>query len=86
MPLGDIRAKWEAYGWHTLVIDGHNMGQIVEALDKANENVGAPLMIIMETVKGKGVSFMEGKAAWHGACPNEEQYRQALAELGEVCE
>ena len=86
MPLGDIRAKWEAFGWHTLVIDGHNMGQIMEALDKANENVGAPLMIIMETVKGKGVSFMEGKAAWHGACPNEEQYRQALAELGEVCE
>lgn len=86
MPLGDIRAKWEAFGWHTLVIDGHNMGQIVEALDKANENVGAPLMIIMETVKGKGVSFMEGKAAWHGACPNEEQYRQAFAELGEVCE
>lgn len=86
MPLGDVRAKFESFGWNTVVIDGHSMEEIVDTLNKADANQGAPLMIIMETVKSKGVSFMEGKAAWHGACPNEEQYLQALKELGEVCE
>ena len=84
MPLGDVREKFASFGWNTVVINGHDMAQVVEALEEADSNTGAPLMIIIETIKGKGVSFMEGQAAWHGACPNEAQYRQAMEELGEV--
>lgn len=84
MPMGDIREKFRSFGWNTVTIDGHSMEQIVQCLQEGEKNTNAPLIIIMETVKAKGVSFMEGKAAWHGACPNEEQYRQALQELGEV--
>ena len=84
MPLGDIGSKFESFGWRTLVINGHRMEEIMGALKAADEPADAPMLILMETVKGKGVSFMEGKAAWHGACPNEEQYNEALKELGEV--
>ena len=81
MPLGDIKAKFESFGWDTISIDGHDMKQIVDALKQAGSG-DKPTMIIAETVKGKGVSFMEGQYKWHGAVPNEEQYAQAVKELG----
>ena len=82
MPLGNIQNKFESFGWHTRVFNGNDMAEVTAALDEADKNVDAPMMLIMETTKGKGVSYMEGKSKWHGACPDEEQYRQALLELG----
>ncbi len=78
-----LRAKWEAFGWNVLSIDGHDFKAIIQAAAQAAEMKGKPTMIIAETVKGKGVSFMENKAEWHGSAPNAEQLAQALAELGE---
>lgn len=74
--------KFEAFGWHVIVIDGHEYGQIEEAFAKAREVKGKPTMIIAKTIKGKGVSFMENNAAWHGSAPNAEQLAEALEELG----
>lgn len=74
--------KFEAFGWHVIVIDGHDYKQIAEAFKEARETKGQPTMIIAKTVKGKGVSFMENNAAWHGSAPNAEQLAQALEELG----
>ena len=65
-----------------IVIDGHEYGQIEEAFAKAREVKGKPTMIIAKTIKGKGVSFMENNAAWHGSAPNAEQLAEALEELG----
>jgi transketolase len=85
MPLEPIKAKWESFGWHTFEIDGHNMHQILEALDGATHVHARPTIIIAYTVKGKGVSFMENKSTWHGRAPTEEEYQIAMAELrGEV--
>ena len=81
MPLEPVRDKWEAFGWHTLEIDGHNVGEILEALDMAANVRGKPCIIIAHTIKGKGVSFMENQAYWHGRPPNETQYKAALMEL-----
>ena len=74
--------KFETFGWHVIVIDGHEYGQIEEAFAKAREVKGKPTMIIAKTIKGKGVSFMENNAAWHGSAPNAEQLAEALEELG----
>lgn len=79
-PLGD---KWRAFGWHVMEIDGHDFDAIAEALDEAKKVKGKPSLILAETVKGKGVSFMEGVCDWHGQAPNTEQTEQALAELSE---
>ena len=76
-----IDAKFEAFGWNVLTIDGHDFDAIEGALNKARENKGKPTVIIANTVKGKGVSFMENSVAWHGSAPNDEQYEQAIAEL-----
>ncbi|MGI6065834.1 MAG: transketolase [Bacillota bacterium] len=73
--------KWRAFGWHVEVIDGHNMEEIAAALAKAKTVKGKPTMIIAETVKGKGVSFMEDAAGWHGVAPKPEEAEKALAEL-----
>lgn len=73
--------KFEAFGWHTLVIDGHDYAAIEKAFAEARATKGQPTAIIAHTVKGKGVSFMENNAAWHGSAPNEEQAKQALAEI-----
>lgn len=86
MPIGDVHAKFEAFGWRVEKINNGNcMDEVVKVFDNlwAVED-SKPIAVIAETVKGKGVSFMEGKAAWHGAVPNEEQYAQALKELQEV--
>ena len=80
MSLGNIADKFRAFGFQTVEIDGHDFGQIFAALDLGN--LGKPKCIVAHTVKGKGVSFMEDNAAWHGKAPNAEQLAQALKELG----
>lgn len=76
-----IDEKFRAFGWHVIVIDGHDYIQIDAAVKEAKETKGKPTAIIAHTVKGKGVSFMENQASWHGAAPNKEQYEQAISEL-----
>lgn len=77
-PLGK---KWQSFGWHVIEVDGHNLQELTIALDEFKNIKGKPTVIIAHTVKGKGVSFMEGKNTWHGKAPNKEQLEQALAEL-----
>jgi transketolase len=81
MPLEPLVEKWRAFRWHVLEVNGHNLRQVLEALDTAGEIHGEPTVIIAHTTKGKGVSFMENRAQWHGAAPNAEQLAQAQAEL-----
>jgi len=78
-----IGAKWEAFGWHVQEIDGHNMAEILAALDRSDEVHARPNILIARTTKGKGVSFMEYDNRWHGMSPNRQQFEQALAELEE---
>ncbi|MBF0274423.1 MAG: transketolase [Nitrospinae bacterium] len=73
--------KWKSFGWHTIEINGHSFDEILSALDEARSTKGKPTAIIANTVKGKGVSFMENKASWHGVAPNNEELERALAEL-----
>ena len=75
-----IKEKWEAFGWHVLEIDGHDYNSIIQAFDKADK-IKKPVMIIANTVKSKGVPFMENKAEWHGKALDKEQLKQALEEL-----
>ena len=77
--MGDVPAKWAAFGWNVIEIDGHDMGQILDALDAAKACKGKPTAIIANTVKGKGFPFAEGKAAYHNAAMNEEEYKIAQA-------
>lgn len=77
-----IDKKFEAFGWNVLVIDGHNYDEILEAIEKAKNHKGQPTAVICKTVKGKGVSFMENEASWHGTAPSKEQCEQALKEIG----
>ena len=79
-----VDEKIKAFGWNVIVIDGHDFSQIIEAIDEAKKTKGKPTMIIAETVKGKGVSFMENQAGWHGSAPNKEQRDIAIAELDAV--
>ncbi len=81
MPIEPLADKWRAFGWHVIEIDGHNMAQIVAALEASREVRGRPTLVLAHTVKGKGVSFMENNPAWHGQAPNAEQAAQALAEI-----
>jgi transketolase len=81
MPLEDLRAKWEAFGWHVLEIDGNNMEAIIDACAMARAIVEKPVVIIAHTIPGKGVDFMEYDFHWHGAPPNHEQAIKALHEL-----
>ncbi len=81
MPTEPLDKKFEAFGWHVVTIDGHDYGQIEKAFAEAAATKGQPTMILAKTVKGKGVSFMENDAGWHGKAPNDEQYAQAKAEL-----
>ncbi|HNV86624.1 MAG TPA: transketolase [Candidatus Omnitrophota bacterium] len=75
--------KWESFGWNVCEIDGHNMVEILEALEWAGKQAGGPSMIIAHTVKGKGVSFMENNNDFHGVAPTKEETARALRELGE---
>ena len=76
-----IDEKFKAFGFHVEVIDGHDFEAIASALNTAKTVKGQPCAIILRTVKGKGVSFMENQAGWHGVAPNDQQYEQAMAEL-----
>ena len=76
-----IDKKFEAFNFHVINIDGHNFDEIDAAFKEARETKGQPTAIIAKTMKGKGVSFMEDKAAWHGAAPNDEQYEIAMKDL-----
>ena len=82
MRMFDIAAKWNGFGWAVKEIDGHNMSEIVDAITWLDTITDKPAIIIANTVKGKGVSFMENNPAFHGAPPNDEQLQQALSELG----
>lgn len=81
--LNPIPEKWEAFGWNVIEIDGHNMEEILSALDEADEVKGKPTVIIANTVKGKGISFAENVVGFHNGMLTEETYAQALAELSE---
>ena len=74
-------SKFRAFGWNVISIDGHNIEEILNAFEEAKTVKGKPTVIVAKTVKGKGVSFMENQASWHGKAPNEVQYNQAKAEL-----
>ena len=81
MTVNPIGSKFAGFGWNVIEIDGHDMQQILDAFAKARECVDRPTVIVAETVKGKGVSFMEDQVGWHGKAPNDEQTQQALEEL-----
>lgn len=81
MPLEPLRDKYEAFGWHVLDVDGHNIEQFVDAVNEAKAIYEKPTVIIAHTIPGKGVSFMENDFNWHGKPPNKEEAKKALAEL-----
>jgi len=78
-PLGD---KWKAFGWNVIEIEGHNFREILAAFKKAKDTKGHPTVIIANTIKGKGVSFMEGAVGFHGKSPDKDEYKKAMKELG----
>lgn len=86
MSLGDLRGKWESFGWTVLEMDGHDMGAILSTLEQAKSmcGQGKPIMILMTTVMGKGVDYMEGTHKWHGVAPNDEELAVALDQLEET--
>jgi transketolase len=81
MNIDPLAQKYEAFNWRVLEIDGHDMNQILEAFERARATQGQPTVIIAHTVKGKGVSFMENEAGWHGIAPNREQFEKAMVDL-----
>jgi len=86
LDLGNIKAKFDAFGWSTIEIDGNDMDEVIAGLDKAKQMTGKgkPVGIMMKTVMGKGVDFMENDHNWHGIAPNDEQLAKALAQLPEM--
>jgi len=82
MPLGSLASKWKSFGWHPMSIDGHDVEQISDAVDEARKMKGRPVVILADTIKGKGVSFMEGKNVWHGKPITKDEYMYAMKELG----
>lgn len=82
MQVEPLAAKYASFGWEVLRIDGHDMSQIVDAFEQAGKGTGRPVVILADTVKGKGVSFMENQAGWHGKAPNRQELDAALKELG----
>ena len=84
MRMFDIPAKWRSFGWNVKEINGHDMNEILEGLDFLSTSNDGPSILIAHTVKGNGISYMADNPAFHGAAPNDEQYHQAMVELGEV--
>lgn len=84
MSVYPIDEKFKSFGFETINVDGHNIQELISAFEQAKKVKGKPTAIIANTIKGKGVSFMENEASWHGKAPNEEQYKQAMKELGGV--
>ncbi len=81
MHLESIRDRWSSFGWHVIEIDGHNIGEILDALNEADNHKRQPSLIILNTIKGKGVSFMENNVDFHGVPPNEIEYNMAMKEF-----
>jgi transketolase len=81
MPLEDLKGKWEAFGWHVLEIDGHNIESVIDAASQGRAITNRPTLIISHTIPGKGVEFMEYDYKWHGTPPNSEQAKIALEKL-----
>ncbi|MEK7269762.1 MAG: transketolase [Planctomycetota bacterium] len=81
-PLEPLAAKWAAFRWNVVEIDGHDFGQVLDALERAETAKGKPTCIVAKTVKGKGVSFMENVLKWHGVAPTADEAKRALAEIG----
>jgi len=81
MDIGILKDKWASFGWETIEIDGHNFDHILSAFKMAKEVKGKPTVIISHTIKGKGVSFMEGEKKWHHGVPDDGLYREAMHEL-----
>lgn len=81
MSISPIDEKFKAFGWNVLTVNGHCIEEISKAIDEAAATKGKPTIIVCNTVKGKGISFMENNVAWHGSAPNQEQTEKALAEL-----
>lgn len=84
MPSEPLDKKFEAFNWNVIQVDGQDIAAVAAAFEAAKKGKGKPTVILARTVKGKGVSFMEGKASWHGAAPNPEQYETALADLAKI--
>lgn len=82
MPAGDVAGKWSAFGWRVLKVDGHDVEDLDMVFEKAKTGDGRPTIILAKTVKGKGVSFMEGKNKWHGSPIDKESFEIAVKELG----
>ena len=81
LDIEPVVAKWRAFNWHVREIDGHDIGQIIDAVDEAELVAGRPTLIVAHTIKGKGVSWMELNPSWHGKAPDQEKAEEALAEL-----
>ncbi len=79
-----VDKKFEAFGWNVIIVDAHSVEEIRNAIDSAKTVKGKPTVVIANSTKGKGVSFMENQAGWHGTAPNAEQYEQAISELDEA--
>ena len=82
MPLGNLKAKFEAFGWYVQICDGHDIGSICDAIDHTRVKDGIPKMILARTIKGKGVSFMEGQSTWHGKPIGDQEFAKVMTELG----
>ena len=82
MPIEPVMEKWQAFGWHVRRIDGHDIEVVINTLNEAKSVTDKPTLIVADTIKGKGVSFMEGVVDWHGKAPSPEEAEKALAELG----
>ena len=83
MPIEPVVDKWKSFGWYVMEIDGHDMRQVLNALDTVDNVRDQPKIIVAHTTKGKGVSYMENQSSWHGLAPNDEEYAQAIKELSE---
>ena len=79
--LEPLAKKWESFGWQVIEVDGHDFKQLIGAFEKFGAVKGKPTVIIANTIKGKGISFMEGQAGWHGKAPNADQLGACLKEL-----
>jgi transketolase len=83
MDYEPLERKWESFGWYVIKVDGHDIPSLISAFEKAKEVKNKPTVIIADTIKGKGVSFMENVAIWHGQAPNDIEMKKALNDLGE---
>jgi transketolase len=81
MKIGDLRCKWEAFGWNAIEVDGHKVEELMEGFGKAEQYTDGPTAIIAHTIKGKGISFMENVPKYHNGSLNETEFEQALTEM-----